>query len=136
MTMPARSIVERLDVVGHLGDRQLSVLVNLFLDPLFFQTAEERFGHGMVPAVVLPAHTRLKGDSSGRIGATHRCRTGCPDRNESTCRGVVVAAPPTARHRARARGEWKALPPSPRSGARTDPGRQPGRASPATCGCR
>jgi tetratricopeptide (TPR) repeat protein len=41
MTVAPRSIVEGIDVVGHVGDRQLSVLVDLFLDPLFLQAAEE-----------------------------------------------------------------------------------------------
>jgi hypothetical protein len=41
MTVTARPIVERFDVVGHIGDRQLPVLVDLFLDPLFLQAAEE-----------------------------------------------------------------------------------------------
>ena len=41
MTVTARPIVERLDVVGYVGDRQLPVLVDLFLDPLFLQAAEE-----------------------------------------------------------------------------------------------
>ena len=41
MTMPTGSIVEDINVVGHVGDRQLSVPVDLFLDPLFLQAAKE-----------------------------------------------------------------------------------------------
>src|SRR5437667_11419681 len=58
MTVAAHLIVERIDVVGHVGDRQLSVFVDLFLDPLFLQAAEERLGDSIVPAVAFPAHTR------------------------------------------------------------------------------
>jgi hypothetical protein len=32
MAVTARSIVERIDVVSHIGDRELSVLVDLLLD--------------------------------------------------------------------------------------------------------
>ena len=51
MTVAPHSIVEGIDVVGHIGDRQLSALVDLFLDPLFLQAAEEGLGDGIVPAV-------------------------------------------------------------------------------------
>ena len=60
MAVPTRSIVEALDVISHFGDRQRSILVDLFLDSLFFQAAEERLGDGIVPAVAFPAHTRLE----------------------------------------------------------------------------
>ena len=35
MTVTARPIVEGIDVVGQIGDRQLAILVDLFLDPFF-----------------------------------------------------------------------------------------------------
>ena len=60
MTVTARSIVEGIDVVGQGSDRQLSVLVELFLDALFLQAAEERLGDGIIPAVAFAAHTRLE----------------------------------------------------------------------------
>jgi hypothetical protein len=60
MAVAARSIVEGVDVIRHVGCRQLSVLVDLFLDPLFLQAAEERLGDGIVPAVAFAAHTRLE----------------------------------------------------------------------------
>jgi len=41
MTVAARPIVERLDIVGHLRDRQLPVLVDQFLDPFLLQAAEK-----------------------------------------------------------------------------------------------
>jgi hypothetical protein len=47
MTVAPHSIVEGIDVVGHIGDRQLSALVDLFLDPLFLQAAEEGLGDGL-----------------------------------------------------------------------------------------
>ncbi len=60
MTVAAGSIVEGIDLGGDVGDRQVSVLVDLLLDPLFLQTTEEGLGDGVVPAVALPAHTRLE----------------------------------------------------------------------------
>jgi len=42
MAVTARPIVKLLDVVGHIGDRQLAILVDLLLDPLLLQAAEER----------------------------------------------------------------------------------------------
>ena len=60
MTVAPRSIVEGIDVVSHVGDRQLPVPIDLFLDPLFLQAAEKGLGDGIVPAVGFPAHTRLK----------------------------------------------------------------------------
>jgi hypothetical protein len=41
MTMAARSIVERIDIVGDVGTGKLSVLVDLLLDPFFLQAAEK-----------------------------------------------------------------------------------------------
>jgi len=60
MTVTARSIVEAINVISYLGDRQRSILVDLLLDSLLFQAAEEGFGDGIVPAVAFPAHTRLE----------------------------------------------------------------------------
>ena len=84
MTVAARSIVEGIDVVGHVGDRQLSVLVDLFLDPLFLQAAEERLGDGIVPAVAFPAHTRLEAiraaESPPRVAAVLRALIGVNQR--------------------------------------------------------
>jgi len=45
--MTARSIVERMDVVGHLAPRQLSVTINLIFDPLVLQTAQEGRRNGV-----------------------------------------------------------------------------------------
>jgi hypothetical protein len=76
MTMVARSIVEGIDVVGQVGDRQLAVLVDLFLNPFFLEAAEERLGDSIVPAVAFPAHTRLEviraAESAPRVAAVLR----------------------------------------------------------------
>ena len=47
MTVVPRSIVEGIDVVSDVGDRQLTVPVDLFLDPLFLQAAEKRLGDAL-----------------------------------------------------------------------------------------
>ena len=90
MAVTSGSIVEGIDVVGHVRDRELSVLVDLLLDSLFLQAAEEGLGDSVVPAVALPAHTRFE-----------TIRTA-----ESAPRVAVVDARPSTRHSARARGEW------------------------------
>jgi hypothetical protein len=46
MLMPTRSIVERIDVICDVGNREFAILVNLFLDAFLLQTAEERLGDG------------------------------------------------------------------------------------------
>jgi hypothetical protein len=60
VAVTSRSVVEGIEVVGHIGDRKLSVLVDLLLDSFFLQAAEEGLGDGVVPAVALPAHTRFE----------------------------------------------------------------------------
>lgn len=71
--MTSGAIVERLDVVGHVRDREFAVLVDLFFDSLLLQAAEERLGDGVVPAIALPAHTRFEmsrtAESSPRVAA-------------------------------------------------------------------
>ena len=51
-------IVERIDVFGDLGSSNVPVLVDLLLDGLLLQTAEEGLGNGIVPAVAPSAHAR------------------------------------------------------------------------------
>jgi hypothetical protein len=41
MAVTAQSIVERLDIGGHIRERKLAVLVDMLFDPFFLQTAEE-----------------------------------------------------------------------------------------------
>jgi len=60
MAMSSAAIVEGLDVIGHIGDRQFAILVDPLLDPFFLQAAEERFGNGVIPAIALAAHARLE----------------------------------------------------------------------------
>jgi hypothetical protein len=40
MTVATGSIVEAIDVIGHVVERQCSVLVNLLLDPFLLEAAE------------------------------------------------------------------------------------------------
>src|SRR5262245_14277164 len=53
-------IVEGIDVVSHVVQSEVSVPVDMLFDPLLFQTSEEGLGNGVVPAVTLSAHARLK----------------------------------------------------------------------------
>jgi hypothetical protein len=53
VAVTSRSIVEGLDVVTHCGGRERSVLVDLLLDSLLFEAAEEGLGNGVVPAICL-----------------------------------------------------------------------------------
>ena len=55
--MPPRSIVERIDIVWNVSNRELAILANLFLDALFLQAAEERLGNSVVPTVASTTHT-------------------------------------------------------------------------------
>ena len=48
------AIVERVDVVGDVRDRKLSVLVDLFLDSLLLQAAEQRLSDLFVPVMAPP----------------------------------------------------------------------------------
>ena len=58
--MAAGSIVERLDVVEDVGTGPIAGLVDTVFDPFLFQTAEERFGYGVIPTVAAPAHARFQ----------------------------------------------------------------------------
>jgi hypothetical protein len=60
VTVAASPIVEAIDVVGHIVQGQLAVLVDMLLDPFLLQTAEEGLRDRIVPAVPLPAHARLQ----------------------------------------------------------------------------
>lgn len=70
MAVAGRPIVKGIDVGRHVGGRQLSILLDLLLDPLFLQAAEARLGEGIVPAVALPAGAKdlvwCRGDPLGR----------------------------------------------------------------------
>jgi hypothetical protein len=60
VAMTSRSIVEGIDVVSHFGDRELAVFVDLLLDSLLLEAAEEGLGDGIVPAIALSTHTRFE----------------------------------------------------------------------------
>ena len=90
MAVAPRFIVEVINVVGHVGYRQFAVLVDLFLDPLLFETAEHRLGDGIVPAVPFAAHTRLQviraAESPPRVAAVLRALIGVNQRAASAHR--------------------------------------------------
>jgi hypothetical protein len=60
VAVTSRSIVEGIYVVSHVGDRELSVFVDLLLDSFLLEAAEEGLGNGVVPAIALSAHTRFE----------------------------------------------------------------------------
>src|SRR5215469_243389 len=60
VAMASRPIVERVDVIGHVCDRQFTVLVDPLLDPLLLQTRKEGFSHRIVPTISPSAHARLE----------------------------------------------------------------------------
>lgn len=64
MAMPSSPIVEGIDVIRDVCDRQLAILVDMLLDLFLLQTAEEGLGDGVIPAVPSPAHA---GDQTVRL---------------------------------------------------------------------
>ena len=60
MAMSSRFIIERLDIVGYIRERKLTVFVDVLFDPFFLQATEEGFGYRVVPAVTFAAHARGK----------------------------------------------------------------------------
>jgi hypothetical protein len=98
VAVTSRSIVEGIDVVSHIGDRELSVLVDLLLDSFLLQAAEEGLGNGIVPAIALPAHTRFEmiraAEPTPRVAAELGALIGV----ESACLVAVVDARPSAPH--------------------------------------
>jgi len=59
-SMTTCTIIERLDIVEHIGSRQITGFVNSFLDAFLFQAAKERFSNGIIPAVPTTAHAGFK----------------------------------------------------------------------------
>jgi hypothetical protein len=51
VAMASDAIVERVDVVGHICNCQIPVLVDPLLDPLLLQTCKEGFSDCVVPAI-------------------------------------------------------------------------------------
>ena len=60
MAVAACSIVEHLDVVEDIGPGQISRFVDALFNSFFLQTAKERLGHRVIPAVAAAAHAGLK----------------------------------------------------------------------------
>ena len=58
MSVSAGSIVEAIDVFRNVLGSELARLVDVLLDSLLLQAAEEGFGDGVVPAVALATHAR------------------------------------------------------------------------------
>ena len=121
MAVTSGPIVERVDVVRDVRDRELSVLVDLLLDSLFFQAAEEGLSDRIVPTVALAAHAGLEmirpTEATPRIAAELGPLIGVNQRPAA----VADAAPPSARHSAPTRDGLLVWLPTPRSDARTDP---------------
>jgi len=59
--VPSGWIVERFYVFRDLGVGDGAILVDPLLDVLLLQTAEERFGDRVIPAISFSAHTDRSG---------------------------------------------------------------------------
>lgn len=60
MTVAPGSIVKDFDVIEDVGPGQIPGFVDALTDAFLFQTAEERFGDSVIPAVATPAHARFQ----------------------------------------------------------------------------
>lgn len=60
MAVTARSVVKRFNLIKYVGPGHVPGFVDPLTDTLFFQAAEKRLRHRIVPAVSSPAHTRLE----------------------------------------------------------------------------
>ena len=56
MAVASHWVVERFNVIRSVGNGNFPILVDSLFDAHFLQTAEERFGNRVVPAVSPPAH--------------------------------------------------------------------------------
>jgi len=80
MTVPSGRIVERLDVFCDRVAGNQAVLVDLFLDVLLLQTAEEGLGNRIdAPSSFLDGSCLGSAHSSYRTSANRRFRTESPD---------------------------------------------------------
>lgn len=83
ITVTARSIVERFDVVRDIRPRDLPVLVDALPDPLLLQAPEEGLGNRIVPAVSPSTHAGLQTMASAKpppvIAAVLRALIGVND---------------------------------------------------------
>ena len=60
MAVTPAPIVKDFDVIEDIGARQIASFINALSDTLLFQTAEERLGDGIIPAISTAAHARFK----------------------------------------------------------------------------
>jgi hypothetical protein len=58
--MTTYSIVKGLDVVGNIFCGRRTIFIDMLFDAFFFQTAEKRFCHRIIPTVTPSAHAGLK----------------------------------------------------------------------------
>ena len=65
VAVPSGAVVEGIDVVGDVRQCEVAARIDALLDPFILKAAEEGLRYRIVPAVAVPAHTRLKA-----IGAT------------------------------------------------------------------
>lgn len=59
VAVPSRGIVENIDVVGNIRQRDVVVRVNVLLESLLLHAAKEGLDHGLVPTGSFPAHVWL-----------------------------------------------------------------------------
>lgn len=59
MTTAAYAIVERFDVFCDMFRRGLPIFANVLLDAFLLETAEERLGHSVIPAIASTTHAGL-----------------------------------------------------------------------------
>jgi hypothetical protein len=60
VTVPPRAIVERFAEVRNISGCKLATFTKVIPNPHFVQAAEERFCHGVAPAVAFAIHARFK----------------------------------------------------------------------------
>ena len=60
MAVAPGSIVKDFDVIEDVCAGQIAGFVDAPADALLFQTAEERFGHGVIPTISATAHAWFK----------------------------------------------------------------------------
>ncbi len=90
VTAAAHAIVEVIDVVGRIIQRQFSVLVDLLLEPALSSSCRRRTRRHHCPSSCPSSSCSAPGGWSGNSAARHRCRTAYLNPNESTCHGGVA----------------------------------------------
>jgi len=80
MSVALGPVVEDFNLTEDTGPGQSPGFADPFADPLFIQRIEERFGHGIIPAIATTTHARRQ-CWPDRSAATRCCRTGYPGPN-------------------------------------------------------